>query len=52
MSVTTTMVAVLKYVPTLQLGASHVLAMLAILSMLMAVHVMVGHMHTSNNHTK
>ena len=44
MSAIPTMVAVLKCVPTLQLGASRVHAMLAILSTLMAVHVIiVGH---------
>ena len=45
MSVKPTMVAVLKYVLTLHLGTSRVHAMLAMLSMLMAVYVMVGHMY-------
>ena len=46
------MAAVLKYVPTLQLGVSHAHAMLAMLSMLMAVHVMVGHTYKPNCHTE
>ena len=52
MSVTQKMAAVLKYVPTLRLGASHVHAMLAIILMLVAVHVMVGHTYTPNDHTE
>ena len=54
MSAITTMVAVLKYVPTLQLGTSRVHAMLAIFSMLMVVYVMVGHTytHSCNNLTE
>ena len=51
MSVRTTMVTVVKYVPILHLGASRVHATLAMFSILMAVHVMVGHTYTSNNLT-
>ena len=43
---------VLRHVPTIHLGASHVHAMPAIISMLMAKLAMVGHMYTHNNHTK
>ena len=52
MSVHWTLMDVLRHVPTIHLGASHVHAMLAILSMLMEKLVMVGHTDTPNNHTE
>ena len=51
MSVKPTMVAV-HICAAILLGVSHAHAMLAMLSMLMAVHVMVGHTYTPNNHTE
>ena len=51
MSVKQTMVAV-HICAAILLAASHAHAWLAIISMLMAVHVMVGHTYTPNNHTE
>ena len=51
MSVHWTLMDVLRHVPMIHLGASHVHAMPAILSMLMAKLVMVGRMYTPNSTT-
>ena len=51
MSVCWTLMDVLRHVPTIHLGASHVHAMPATLSMLMAKLAMVGHTTTTWNET-